>query len=218
MTESLLDFIGTLASNARVRRSYPDAPSQNGPGGGHVKTIHRPLRVPEIRLEDYSNAFASYGDPADGVPLALLGFINKKVDLVVSGIIPMANLGQVVTYSKTVTAASEGVLWGAPSVAFSLDSLENQLGFQDYCAAVRTTNFVIHQVLKNGLPANILLNMNVPLLPGYGVKGLKITRLEMGVSRDRLEECTDPRGNLDYWIWWKSPRVSPNRLWILAPA
>ena len=54
--------------------------------GGHVKTIHRPLHSQEVKLEDGTAAFASDGAPSDCVALALLGYINEKVDLVVSGI------------------------------------------------------------------------------------------------------------------------------------
>ena len=81
------------------------APDSNWSGGGHVKTIDRPLRVREVQLNDGSRAWASDGEPSDCVALALLGFLPEKVDLVVSGINPMANLGHDVTYSGTVTAA-----------------------------------------------------------------------------------------------------------------
>ena len=65
------------------------APDRNWSGGGHVKTINRPLRVREVLLADNSKAYASDGAPSDCVALALLGFIPEKIDLVVSGINPM---------------------------------------------------------------------------------------------------------------------------------
>src|SRR3972149_721810 len=81
------------------------APDHNWSASGHVKTLHRPLRVRPTKLPDGSPAFMSDGAPSDCVALALLGYIDKKIDLVVSGINPYANIGDDVTYSGTVTAA-----------------------------------------------------------------------------------------------------------------
>src|SRR4030043_1904854 len=104
------------------------APDHNWSASGHVKTMHRPLRVKETPLADGSPAYASDGAPSDCVALGLLGFIPEKIDLVVSGINPNANIGHDVTYSGTVTAAMEAVIWGIPGIAISLDSPENHLG------------------------------------------------------------------------------------------
>src|SRR3990172_3154967 len=86
------------------------APDRNWSASGHVKTLDRPLRVKEVRLADNSLAYASDGAPSDCVALAVLGFFDEKVDLVVSGINPMPNLGHDVAYSGTVTAAMEAVI------------------------------------------------------------------------------------------------------------
>jgi 5'-nucleotidase len=104
------------------------APDHNWSASGHVKTLDRPLRVKELTLADGTSALASDGAPSDCVSLALLGFLPEKVDLVVSGINPNANVGHDVTYSGTVTAAMEAAIGGVPGVAFSLDSPENHLG------------------------------------------------------------------------------------------
>ena len=81
------------------------APDHNWSASGHVKTLHRPLRVNEVQLEDGTPAWASDGAPSDCVALAQLGFIPDKIDLVLSGINPNANIGHDLTYSGTVTAA-----------------------------------------------------------------------------------------------------------------
>ncbi len=187
------------------------APNRNWSGGGHVKTINRPLRVREVTLADGSTAFASDGAPSDCVALALLGYIPEKIDLVVSGINPMPNLGHDVTYSGTVTAAMEAVIWGVPAVAFSLDSLENHLGLQDYCAAAQAAKMIAQQVLERRLPPSVLLNVNVPLRAWDEIKGVNITRQGMRVYHDRLEERTDPRGNSYYWIGGEAPTGIPEQ-------
>jgi 5'-nucleotidase len=187
------------------------APDRNWSGGGHVKTINRPLRVREVPLADGTMAFASDGAPSDCVALGLLGYIPSKIDLVVSGINPMPNLGHDVTYSGTVTAAMESIIWGVPAVAFSLDSPENHLGLQDYCAAANAAGIVARQVLERRLPPSVLLNVNVPLLPWDEINGFSITRQGMRVYRDRLEERTDPRGNPYYWIGGDAPTGIPEQ-------
>ena len=52
------------------------APDRNWSASGHVKTLHRPLRIIEVELEDGSLAWATDGAPSDCVALAQLGFIT----------------------------------------------------------------------------------------------------------------------------------------------
>src|SRR5512133_4312602 len=111
------------------------APDRNWSASGHVKTMERPLRVKEVILADGTSALASDGAPSDCVALALLGVVKEKVDLVVSGINPHANIGHDVTYSGTVTAAMEAVIAGVKGIAVSLDSPEGHKGPLDYSTA-----------------------------------------------------------------------------------
>jgi 5'-nucleotidase len=185
------------------------APERNWSGGGHVKTIDRPLRIKEALLADGSPALCSDGAPSDCVALALLGYFPEKVDLVVSGINPMPNLGHDVTYSGTVTAAMEAVIWGVPAVAFSLDARVNHLGELDYAPASRIAALIANDVITRGLPAGILLNVNIPYLPGEQVQGIRVTRQGMRVYRDKLEQRIDPRGSPYYWIAGEAPTGIP---------
>ena len=157
--------------------------------------MHRPLRVKEVHLPDGSTAFASDGAPSDCVALALLGFIERKVDLVVSGINPNGNFGHDVTYSGTVTAAMEAIIQGIPGIAVSLDSPENHLGLLDYGPAARAARTVAASLLREGFPGGTVININVPYLPDGEIKGMKITRQGLRVYRDQLEPRQDPRGD-----------------------
>ena len=91
------------------------APSHNWSASGHVKTMHKPLRVGEMHLADGTLAFTTSGAPSDCVALAFLGIVERPIDMVVSGINQGANLGHDVTYSGTVTAAMEGAIAGVPA-------------------------------------------------------------------------------------------------------
>ncbi len=131
-----------LAQAMRALRSVTIfAPDRNWSASGHVKTIERPLRVKSVRLADESAAWACDGAPSDCVSLATHGFVEDKIDLVVSGINPYANVGHDVTYSGTVTAAMEAAIWEIPAVAFSLDQSEGSTARGWACASI-TTNWI----------------------------------------------------------------------------
>jgi 5'-nucleotidase len=185
------------------------APDRNWSASGHVKTLHRPLRVTEARLADDYPALATDGAPSDCVALAVLGILTESVDLVVSGINPGANVGHDMTYSGTVTAAMEGAICGLPSLAFSLDTSEtgSTLYFYDTAAAIAAQ--VVGMVQKNGLPQNVLLNVNVPNLPMSEIKGSLVTRLGLRIYRDVLVSREDPRGKPYYWIGGDAPTGVP---------
>lgn len=181
------------------------APDRNWSGSGHVKTLDRALRVKETRLADGTPAFASDGAPSDCVALSTLGFIKEPVDLVVSGINAGANLGHDVTYSGTVTAAMEAVIAGLPGIAVSLDLPENHVGELNYYPAARVARRVVEHVLANGLPSEILLNVNVPYLEDDELRGFLLTRQGLRVYHSRLDERIDPRGRPYYWIGGDAP-------------
>ncbi|HQU35505.1 MAG TPA: 5'/3'-nucleotidase SurE, partial [Anaerolineales bacterium] len=119
------------------------APDKNWSASGHVKTLDRPLRVRETTLADGTSAFMSDGAPSDCVALPLLGFLEEKVDLVVSGINPYSNIGHDVTYSGTVTAAMEAVITGVKGIAFSLASQDKPANtVTDYSHAAQVARVV----------------------------------------------------------------------------
>lgn len=203
---------GILVLAEELRKSYQVtilAPDRNWSASGHVKTMHRPLRVKEVVLGDGKIALASDGAPSDCVALAMLGLIPDDIDLVVSGINPNANIGHDVTYSGTVTAALEASIWGIPGVAVSLDSPENHSGDLDYGPAARVARKVVDKVIKNQLHSNTVLNVNVPYLPDDEIKGYHITRQGLRVYRDRLDRRFDPRGRPYYWIGGEAPTGIP---------
>jgi 5'-nucleotidase len=185
------------------------APDHNWSASGHVKTLHRPLRVKEVRLSDGTTAHASDGAPSDCVALALLGILDEKISLVVSGINPNANLGHDVTYSGTVTAAMEAAIWGLPSVAVSVDFQEFQPESSDFGPAARCAARVVRRVIERGLPKNVLLNVNVPDLPEERIQGIRVTRQGLRVYHDLLDRRTDPRGRAYYWIGGGPPTGIP---------
>ena len=187
------------------------APDHNWSGGGHVKTLERAMRVNRVRLTDGSEAYACDGAPSDCVALATLGYFKEPIDLVVSGINVGANLGHDVTYSGTVTAAMEAGIAGVPGVGVSLEVPEGYLDEIDFGPAARAARQVVQQVFENGLPAEILLNVNVPFLSDDQIQGFRLTRQGLRVYHSRLDERIDPRGRSYYWIGGEAPTGVPER-------
>lgn len=202
-----------LQALAQAMRAFGEvsivAPDHDWSGGGHVKTLNRPLRVRRVTLSDGTEAFTSDGAPSDCVALALMGLLKKPVDLVVSGINTAANLGHDVTYSGTVTAVMEGIIWGVPGIAISLDGGSHHTYDLAYEGAVTVARQVVQTVIDQQLPSGAFLNVNVPYIKPDKIKGILLTRQGLRVYRDRLDKRKDPRGNDYYWIGGDRPTGVP---------
>ena len=110
------------------------APDHNWSAAGHTKTMHKPLRINRGALADGTPLYTTTGTPSDCVGLALLGVVSERPDLVISGINQGANLGHDVTYSGTVAAAMEGVVYGIPAIAASQEEGDGPRGDLSFAA------------------------------------------------------------------------------------
>lgn len=195
------------------------APDRNWSASGHVKTMHRPLRVWETQLSDGTAAMTSDGAPSDCVALALLGLIKDPIDLVVSGINPLANVGHDVTYSGTVTAAMEAAIAGVPGIAVSINPTPDHEGPVVYDTAAALAAQIAEQVMAHSKGEQVLLNVNIPHGTRDRIQGIAITRQGSRVYNDALDERLDPRGRKYYWIGGEAPGgiVEPGTdFWALA--
>ncbi|MFM5879605.1 5'/3'-nucleotidase SurE [Aeromonas sanarellii] len=167
------------------------APDRNRSGASHSLTLEVPLRVTRIAETGYH---AVKGTPTDCVHLAVNELVRPEPDMVVAGINHGANLGDDVIYSGTVAAATEGRHLGFPSLAISL------VGKTHFATAAHYAAQLVRGMMVHPLPADQILNVNVPDLPLDQIKGIRVTRLG---NRHRAESviCTeDPRGQPVYWI------------------
>lgn len=170
------------------------APDRDRSGASNSLTLDRPLRVRRVDHETW----CVIGTPTDCVHLALAGLLEEEPDIVVSGINTHANLGDDVIYSGTVAAAMEGRFLGLPAIAMSL-VYENE-GPSHYETAARVATELTARLLVDPLPANTILNVNVPNVPWEELRGFEVTRLG---HRHRAEPCIaqeDPRGRPIWWI------------------
>lgn len=169
------------------------APDRERSAIGHALTLHNPLRA--VKLGE--NIFAVDGTPTDCVNLGIHSLLPFKPDIVISGINHGANLGDDITYSGTVSAAMEATLMGIPAFAISLMTNGEDANFAvagDFAAKLAGI------ILKEGLPSDTFLNVNVPDLTA----DMLLPPLVTGQGRRRYEgmiiDKVDPRGRNYYWI------------------
>jgi 5'-nucleotidase len=174
------------------------APDREQSASSHALTLHRPLRIKEIK----NRWFAVDGTPADCILLGVKKILqDRKPSLVVSGINKGPNLGDDIIYSGTVSAAMEGTLLGIPSFAISLVSRNN---FQ-FETASKFARRLARFILERGIPSDTFLNVNVPNLKEEEIRSYEITRQGRRVYGEVVIENIDPRGEKYYWIGGGEP-------------
>jgi len=167
------------------------APSREQSGTAQSLTLRQPIVCHQVAEREW----AIDGTPADCVIVALHKLLREKADLVLSGINHGANLGENVYYSGTVGAAREGALHHIPSVAVSLCSRKDKAKFEN---SARVARCAAELILEEGLPDQVLLNINVPE-PWKG--HVKFTRQSRKITRNQLTEGKDPRGRSYFWLF-----------------
>lgn len=173
-------------------------PDRERSATGHALTLHKPLRVEEIKglFEPGLPVWATNGTPSDCVKLALDALLGERPDLVVSGINRGPNLGSDVLYSGTVSAAMEGAMEGLASIAVSLASYT----LEEYQPAAEFIGRFVNGLGERPFKDVFLLNVNVPPLPGSDIAGIRVCRLGLRRYRDLFEKRVDPRGRTYYWL------------------
>jgi len=169
------------------------APDQDRSGASNSLTLDSPVRIHEIE----KGRFRVKGTPTDCVHIALTGLLEKDPDMVVSGINAGANLGDDVIYSGTVAAAMEGRFLGLPAIAVSLVFHDKPRHFE---SAAETVALIVDRLRQDPLPADTILNINVPDLPWDEISGIEVTRLGYRHRAEPTIRELDPRGRPMYWI------------------
>lgn len=172
------------------------APDREQSAVGHAITMYEPIRLFPWEVPEADHTYAISGTPADCVKVALTELMPQPPDVVVSGINRGENTGISVIYSGTVSAATEGAINGVPSLAISLASYS----FMDYQTAARVARYLIRTIVSKGLPADTLLNVNVPPLPFEEIKGIRVVRQGRSRYQETFVKRTDPRGKVYYWM------------------
>lgn len=173
------------------------APDREQSATSHSLTLHHPLR-PTRRAE---RRWQVDGTPTDCVMLAVEALLPSRPDFVLSGVNHGQNMGEDVLYSGTVAAAMEGLALGIPSLAFSFagGDLRADTHLLDEQIPL-LTQLLGHLTSLPAFPADTLLNVNLPPVPGSVVQGTRLTRLGRRVFSQSLQPMKDPWGREIYWI------------------
>lgn len=173
----------------------PDSPQS---GMGHAITIGKPLRLHEEKWEHPDvQAWACSGTPVDCVKLATGEIMDKKPDLLVSGINHGSNFSISVVYSGTISAAMEGAIEGIPSIGFSLCDFRYDADFGPSQVYARK---MIAKALENQMPDATLLSVNIPKMSLEEIKGMKVVRQAIGRFDEKFDKRIDPNGRPYYWL------------------
>jgi len=168
------------------------APDRNCSAASHSLTLSVPLRA-QRRDKGF---IAVEGTPTDCVHLALNGLFEALPEMVVSGINDGPNMGDDVLYSGTVAGAIEGRFLGLPSIAISMETFAPR----HYATAGRVARVLVARLQHSPLPADSILNVNVPDRPWEDLRGFRATRLGHRHKAEPVIEQRDPRGRPVYWV------------------
>ncbi|MCX6279093.1 MAG: 5'/3'-nucleotidase SurE [Bacteroidetes bacterium] len=173
------------------------APDRPQSGTAHGVTIAHPLRLDLISKEDGYEEYSCNGTPADCVKLAFKIVMKRRPDFLFSGINHGSNASINIIYSGTMAAVLEGALAGVPSVGFSLNNYSQHASFAPSEKFVKT---IASEVIANGLPVGVCLNVNIPDVPEPEIRGIRVCRQAQGTWKEDFDEREDPHGREYYWM------------------
>ncbi len=176
----------------------PDSPQS---GMGHAITLDSTIYCDAVTIDDGEQLeYRCSGTPADCVKMAISEVLNKKPDLCVSGINHGANSSINVLYSGTMSAAIEAGIEGIPAIGFSLLDFSWHANFDKIKSHVKK---IALEVLENGMPDGVVLNVNFPKIEGNDFKGIKICRQARANWVEEFDKRTNPQGKEYYWLTGK---------------
>jgi 5'-nucleotidase len=181
--------------------AYVVAPDRERSAVSHSLTMHRPLKVEELREHVYS----INGTPTDCVAVGINKILPERPAFVVSGINKGENLGDDISYSGTVSAAIESTIMGIPAFAISLVMRKQHMIPLLFETPSKIATEIAIYILEKSLPYDTLLNVNVPNTHIKSIKGIKFTRQGKRIYDNAIQETYDPYGKKHYWIGGGEP-------------
>lgn len=176
----------------------PDSPQS---AMGHAITVNNTLFVEPVNIDEGAQIeYSCSGTPADCVKLAVNELLNKKPDLCVSGINHGSNSSINVIYSGTMSAALEAGIEGIPAIGFSLLDYSWNAEFEHLKEYVQR---IALNVIENGLPEGVVLNVNIPRSKDKKFKGVKICRQARANWVEEFDKRVNPHGKEYYWLTGK---------------
>lgn len=168
------------------------------------------LTIKLLQTQPGLKVYQCSGTPTDCVKLALDGLLERRPDLVVSGINHGDNVSVSVHYSGTVGAAFEACMKAVPAIAYSLKTKSQQCDFRPYEAVVLQT---ARYALEHGLPEDVLLNINFPEVAE--LKGTRICRTGRGRWMKEMMQVGENQFRLTGYLQNLEPEAEDTDYWAL---
>ena len=175
------------------------APDKQQSAVGHAITMNYPLRAIPFRKNNELFGYAVEGTPADAVKLGVQFLLKEPPDMIISGINHGSNTAINIIYSGTVSAATEGMILGIPSIAVSLTTY----GEPDFSYSAKFAARLALLVAEKGLPEGTLLNVNVPAVSENQIKGVMLTKQGSSKWDDTFDVRRDPANREYFWLTGK---------------
>ena len=173
------------------------APEKAQSGMSHSISLTSPLRTRYVERLNNKTVCAVSGTPVDCIKLGINQLLPQKPDLMLSGINHGSNSAISLIYSGTMGAAIEASLYGIPSIGFSvLDHSPNA----DFRLVEEYAPKLIRKVIENGIPNQVALNVNFPLIEMKNFAGFKVCKQTKGIWKEDFEKRIDPHGNDYFWL------------------
>lgn len=173
----------------------PDSPQS---ATGHAITINSTLFINKIDIDpEIETEYSCSGTPVDCVKFAVNEILKRKPDLCVSGVNHGSNSSINVIYSGTMSAAVEAGIEGIPAIGFSLLDYNWNADFEPIKSSIKKITL---EVLENGLPEGVILNVNFPKLKEKDIKGIKVCRQAKAMWQERFDKRKTPHGRDYYWL------------------
>jgi len=172
----------------------PDSPMS---GMSHAITVKTPLRLHKIAEEENYVEYSCNGTPVDAMKLGEKIVAQEIPDIVLSGINHGSNASVNIIYSGTMAAVMEANIDGIPAVGFSLLDYSHSADFSAVDEYIKT---IIVNVLDNGLPEGVALNVNIPAVRKEEINGIKVCRQAKGRWEEEFDERIDPHKRDYYWL------------------
>jgi 5'-nucleotidase len=183
------------------------APATGQSGMSHSISSRSPLGLQVLEKNNELTIYSITGTPVDCVKLAVNSLLPKIPDIMLSGINHGSNAAINVIYSGTMGAAIEASFHGIRSIGFSVDDHSKNA---DFSLVMEYGPKLIEQVIKNGLPDQVSLNVNFPVVEPKDFKGYKICKQTKGVWKEGFDKRFDPFGREYYWYTGKFYNFEPN--------
>jgi 5'-nucleotidase len=188
-------LIAVMAEIGEIVVVAPDNPQS---AMGHAITINSTLYLNKISKEnDPFKEYSCSGTPVDCVKFAVNEILKRKPDLCVSGVNHGSNSSINVIYSGTMSAAIEAGIEGIPAIGFSLLDYDWNANFDNIKSFIRKISL---EVLENGLPEGVVLNVNFPKLEEKEIKGIRICRQAKALWVEKFDKRKTPQGRDYYWL------------------